>query len=126
MEEQPTSSLLKASLYGSGIIFAFMILTSAFLAFMYRFTAVEEQAAGWLLLLLGCGCFAAGGAAAGLFAKRRGLITGGMAAGSLVLLFILFQYLGFDGVMSIAQTGQYALYLGSAALGGAVGVNLRH
>ncbi|MFZ4451891.1 TIGR04086 family membrane protein [Salibacterium aidingense] len=114
-------------LYGAGIgmivIIGIMLGCTLIVSTLLRFTAVSEDSLQWLLLLITMVSFGIGGLAAGIRSKEKGLVTGLITAAGVLLVFSLFEYLGYDSSITGMQAVYFAVFAACSALGGIIGVN---
>ncbi|RSL29250.1 TIGR04086 family membrane protein [Salibacterium salarium] len=114
-------------LYGIGIgmvvIISILLACSIIFSTLLRFTSISEGSIQWLLLLVTIISFGVGGIIAGVRAKEKGILTGLFTAAGVLLVFALFEYLGYDSSISGIQALYFSGFVASSAIGGAIGVN---
>ncbi|MFB4163777.1 TIGR04086 family membrane protein [Alteribacillus sp. JSM 102045] len=117
------SSRFNAIGTGMTVIIGLLIGCSIIFSILLRFTAISEGAIQWLLFILALFSFGIGGFVSGVRSKERGMFTGVLTAFGVLLIIVLFQYLGYDSSLSGLQAVFFSSFLASSAIGGAIGVN---
>ncbi|HEY4601191.1 MAG TPA: TIGR04086 family membrane protein [Cerasibacillus sp.] len=120
MLRQQVSSLF----YGWIIILSIILVTSFILAFLLRFTELNDPTLSWVTLVVGLFAFFSGGLVAGMKGKSKGWMTGMITGGSMTLVIFLIQYLGYKQGFSFEQFLFHIGYIFAAMFGGVIGVNL--
>ncbi|TFJ94009.1 TIGR04086 family membrane protein [Lentibacillus salicampi] len=113
-----------ALLYGWIIILGLLLLTSIFLAFLLRFTAMNEVTLSWITLAVGLVSLFVGGIVAGVKGKEKGWVIGAITGAGFTLFTFLVQYLGYQQGFSLDQSLHHAGFILAALLGGVIGVNV--
>ncbi len=112
-----------ALLYGWIIILGLILLTSIILAFLLRFTTMEETTLSWVTLAIGLICLFIGGLVAGVKSKQKGWIIGSITGIGFTLFTFLVQYLGYQQAFSMEQSLHHIGFVLAAVIGGVIGVN---
>lgn len=118
------NSYLMAIVYGWISILVLILVSSAFLSLVLRFTAISEFTLSYISLTIGLVTLFIGGIIAGVKGKENGWIVGALTGGGFTLLTFLIQYLGFNEVFSIQQSIYHITYILAAIVGSIIGVNL--
>lgn len=120
MLRQQVSSLF----YGWITILSIILVTSFILAFLLRFTELNEPTLSWVTLVVGLFAFFSGGLIAGMKGKSKGWMAGMITGGGMTLFIFLIQYLGYKQGFTFEQFLFHTGYIFAAMLGGVIGVNL--
>ncbi|SEA94772.1 putative membrane protein, TIGR04086 family [Thalassobacillus cyri] len=115
----------KALGYGLAIILILMLTCSFILALLLRFTTIDTNIINLLTMILAMLILFTGGATAGHRGQEKGWMYGLLTGGAFLLFIILYQYLGLEQGLSLAQLPYLAGMVGSALIGGMLGVNIR-
>ncbi|WP_010531103.1 TIGR04086 family membrane protein [Lentibacillus jeotgali] len=110
-------------LYGWIIILGLLLLTSIILAFLLRFTGMNEMTLSWITLAVGLISLFIGGIVAGVKGKEKGWVIGTITGAGFTLFTFLVQYLGYQQGFSLEQSLHHAGFILAALLGGVIGVN---
>jgi putative membrane protein (TIGR04086 family) len=113
-----------AIMFGLITIFIFAIATSLIFSLLLRFTSLQETSVAWIILTLSFLTLFIGGFVSGGKGKEKGWMLGGATGGAYTLVIFLFQYLGNDSLFTLHQLLFHLGFIGVAALGGIIGVNL--
>lgn len=109
---------------GIGVIIGLFLIVSVIFSTILRFSSIAEHSIEWILTALACVIFFIGGWIASRKTKEKGLITGCMTAAGAILLFIIYQFLGYDASVGSTQALLFLGFILSASIGGAIGVNI--
>src|SRR5690625_1206043 len=112
-----------ALLYGWIVIFSLVFITSIILAFLLRFTLLNEPILSWITLGIGMVSLFIGGLVAGIKGKSKGWVIGGITGIGFTLFVFLVQYLGYKQAFSLEQSLHHLGYILAALVGGVLGVN---
>lgn len=115
----------KALGYGLAIILILMLTCSFILALLLRFTTIDTNIINLLTMILAMLILFTGGATAGHRGQEKGWMYGLLTGGAFLLFIILYQYLGLEQGLSLTQLPYLAGMVGSALIGGMLGVNIR-
>lgn len=115
---------LIAILYGWITMLAIIILASAIVAFIIKFTNISEVTLGFVTLAIGLITLFISGIVAGIKAKAKGWLIGLIVGLSFALLTFTVQYLSVDSGFSIEQIVYHSTYTLAAIVGSIFGVNL--
>lgn len=119
-----TRQWFAAVCYGMAASFI-IILSSAFLlASLLRFTSFSESGSLALPLVISAVALFVGGVFSGSRMKKKGLLIGAVTGLFYCFFSFFFQFLGLDRMPGTTQYLFYFVNVASAAVGGAVGVNL--
>ncbi|MFC7060749.1 TIGR04086 family membrane protein [Halobacillus seohaensis] len=110
--------------YGVGSIFILMILFSAVLAGLLRFTTIDTDTLNQVSLVAGLSILAIGGLLAANKGEQKGWLTGMLTGLVFIVIMILFQIIFENRWVSIAQLSYFGGLLLAASLGGMIGVNM--
>lgn len=113
-----------AVLSGVVTIFVIAILTGLVFSTLLRFTSLQEASVAWIILTLSFVALFIGGFVSGGKGKEKGWLLGAATGGMYTLVIFLFQYLGNDMLFTMSQLLFHTAFVGVAALGGIIGVNL--
>ncbi len=113
-----------ALLYGWITILLFVLLTSAIVAGIVRFTTITENTFSYVALAVGLISLFLGGVVTGVKGKENGLVLGLLTGAGFSLLIFLIQFLGFQSLFTFGQILFHLTYIVSAMVGGIVGVNI--
>jgi putative membrane protein (TIGR04086 family) len=101
------------------------MLFGAFFSMLLKVTSLQETSMDFVFTVTSFLIILFGGLVSGGKAKEKGLIVGGLAALGFSLIVFLIQYLGYDQMFSMEQWLTHLGYLGTSAVGGILGVNMR-
>ncbi|MFG6148400.1 TIGR04086 family membrane protein [Halobacillus sp. B23F22_1] len=110
--------------YGVGSIFILMILFSAILASLLRFTAMDTDTLNQISLIAGLTILAFGGLLAAYKGQKKGWLTGLLTGIVFIVIIMLFQIIFENRWVSVAQLSYFGGLLLAASLGGMIGVNM--
>ncbi|WP_101844411.1 TIGR04086 family membrane protein [Halobacillus sp. Marseille-P3879] len=110
--------------YGVGSIFILMILFSAVLASLLRFTTMDTDTLNQLSLIAGLTILALGGLLAAYKARQKGWFTGLLTGLIFIVIMMLFQIIFENRWVSVAQLSYFGGLVLAATLGGMIGVNM--
>lgn len=113
----------KALLYGWTVVLGLMLLSSAVLALILRFTSFNDPTLSWVTLGIGLVSLFIGGLIAGIKGKAKGWLIGAAIGLGFTLFIFLIQYLGYKQGFSLEQLMYHAGYVLAALIGGIFGVN---
>ncbi len=113
-----------AIMYGLITVFMFAIAISFIFSLLLRFTSLQETSVAWIIVTLSFITLFIGGFVSGGKGKEKGWLLGGATGGAYTLVIFLFQYLGNDSLFTLYQMLFHLGFIGAAALGGIIGVNL--
>ncbi len=113
-----------AVMYGLITVFMFAIGISLLFSLLLRFTSLQETSVAWIIVTLSFITLFIGGFVSGGKGKEKGWMLGGATGAAYTLVIFLFQYLGNDSLFSLHQMLFHLGFIGIAALGGIIGVNL--
>ncbi|CAG9619468.1 TIGR04086 family membrane protein [Sutcliffiella rhizosphaerae] len=113
-----------AVMYGLITIFMIAIAVSFIFSLILRFTSLQETSVAWLILILSFLTLFIGGFISGGKGKEKGWLLGAVTGGAYTLVIFLFQYLGNDSLFTLQQMMFHSGFIGVAALGGIIGVNI--
>lgn len=113
-----------AIMYGLITVFMFAIAISLLFSLLLRFTSLQETSVAWIIVALSFITLFIGGFVSGGKGKEKGWLLGGATGGAYTLVIFLFQYLGNDSLFNLHQMLFHLGFIGTAALGGIIGVNL--
>ncbi|MFD1018880.1 TIGR04086 family membrane protein [Thalassobacillus hwangdonensis] len=114
----------KAMGYGLAMIVVLMLSCSFVFALLLRFTSIDTGILNWMTLITALLILFIGGAVAAFRGQEKGWMYGLITGGAFLLFVILYQYLGLQKGMSIAQLPYFAGMMAAALIGGMLGVNL--
>lgn len=112
-----------ALMYGWIIILGLILLASIILAFLLRFTTMDETTLSWITLVVGLISLFIGGLIAGVKGRRKGWIIGSLTGLGFTLFTFLVQYLGYQQAFSLEQSLHHIGFVVAALIGGVIGVN---
>jgi putative membrane protein (TIGR04086 family) len=116
--------LLRSVGYGFLAIITIVLSISFILSLLLRFSSLTEDSIRWLIVGSSFITIFIGGIIAGGRGKERGWIIGGLT-GLLYTVFVFFvQFLGYSMTFDSSQMFFHFGYMGTAILGGVIGVNL--
>lgn len=118
------TSFFRAVLCGWMTILLALLIASAFLALIIRFSKVGETALATMGLIVAIIALFLGGLFAGIKGGARGIVLGILTGGGFTLLTFLIQYLGYDELFSFKQLLFHFAYIVSAIIGSILGVNI--
>ncbi|MFC4558929.1 TIGR04086 family membrane protein [Virgibacillus kekensis] len=113
-----------ALMYGWIVILGLILLTSIILAFLLRFTGMDEATLSWVTLAAGIISLFTGGIVAGVKGKQKGWIIGSVTGLGFTLFTFLVQYLGYQQGFSLEQSLHHAGFVLASLVGGVIGVNV--
>lgn len=113
-----------AILYGWVAILFFVLLSSAVLALIIRYSEITSFTLSYLTLIIGLFTLFLGGVIAGLKGKANGLMIGFITGIGFTILTFFIQYLGFNEVFTMKQFIYHITYILCAIVGSIIGVNL--
>ncbi|KPB05143.1 TIGR04086 family membrane protein [Bacillus sp. CHD6a] len=113
-----------AIMYGLITVFMLAIVISFIFSLLLRFTSLQETSVAWIILTLSFITLFIGGFISGGRGKEKGWLLGGATGGAYTLVIFLFQYLGNDSLFTMQQMLFHLGFIGIAALGGIIGVNI--
>lgn len=113
-----------ALLYGWIVVFGIILITSIILAFVLRFSSLNEPTLSWITLTLGLITLFIGGLVAGIKGKAKGWIIGATIGIGFTLFIFLVQYLGYQQSFTMQQSLHHLGYILAAVIGGVIGVNV--
>jgi|SRR5699024_797040 len=113
-----------ALLYGWLTILLFVLVSSAIMTLIIRFTSITEFTLSYVTLAIGLLILFLGGLMTGLKGKDMGLLLGFITGAGFSFLTFLIQFLGYNELFSLEQTLFHTTYILSAMAGAVVGVNL--
>ncbi|MFG6118952.1 MULTISPECIES: TIGR04086 family membrane protein [Thalassobacillus] len=111
--------------YGLAIILILMLTSSFILALLLRFTTIDTNLINLFTMILAMLILFTGGATAGHRGQEKGWMYGLITGGAFLLFIILYQYLGLQQGVQLSQVPYLAGMVGSALIGGMLGVNIR-
>ncbi|GGC92706.1 hypothetical protein GCM10007216_24320 [Thalassobacillus devorans] len=111
--------------YGLAIILILMLTSSFILALLLRFTTIDTNLINLFTMILAMLILFTGGATAGHRGQEKGWMYGLITGGAFLLFIILYQYLGLQKGVQLSQVPYLAGMVGSALIGGMLGVNIR-
>ncbi len=114
---------ITALLYGWIVILGLMLIASAILALLLRFTSFNDPLLSWITLSIGLISLFIGGLVAGVKGKAKGWIIGSMIGIGFTCFIFLVQYLGYKQSFSLEQLLYHFGYILAAIVGGIFGVN---
>lgn len=85
---------------------------------------MQESSLTWVILIISFLALFVGGFVSGGKGKEKGWLMGGATGILYILVVFLFQYLGYDTTFSTEQLFYNLGFLGTAILGGIIGVNM--
>ncbi|RBW70424.1 TIGR04086 family membrane protein [Bacillus taeanensis] len=116
--------LLRAVGYGFLAIITIVLSISFIFSVILRFSSLTEGSIRWLIVGSSFIAIFIGGIIAGGRGKERGWIIGALT-GLLYTIFVFFvQFLGYSMTFDSSQMLFHFGYMGTAVLGGVIGVNL--
>ncbi|MCP3030430.1 TIGR04086 family membrane protein [Halobacillus sp. A1] len=110
--------------YGVGSIFILMILFSAVLAGLLRFTTIDTDALNQVSLIAGLTILGVGGLLAAHKGEQKGWLTGLLTGIVFISIMMLFQIIFENRWISLAQLSYFGGLVLAAILGGMIGVNM--
>ncbi|MCP3025563.1 TIGR04086 family membrane protein [Halobacillus sp. A5] len=110
--------------YGVGSIFILMILFSAILASLLRFTTLDTHTLNQISLIAGLSILAFGGLLAAYKGQQKGWLTGLLTGFIFIVIMMLFQIVFENRWVSLAQLSYFGGLLLAASLGGMIGINM--
>lgn len=113
-----------AVMYGLITVFMLAIFISFIFSLLLRFTSLQETSVAWIIVTLSFITLFIGGFISGGRGKEKGWLLGGATGGAYTLVIFLFQYLGNDSLFTLQQMLFHLGFIGIAALGGIIGVNI--
>ncbi len=113
-----------AIMYGLITVFMLAIVISFIFSLLLRFTSLQETSVAWIIVTLSFITLFIGGFISGGRGKEKGWLLGGATGGAYTLVIFLFQYLGNDALFTMQQMLFHLGFIGIAALGGIIGVNI--
>ncbi|WP_010195976.1 TIGR04086 family membrane protein [Bacillus sp. m3-13] len=113
-----------AIMYGLITVFMLAIVISFIFSLLLRFTSLQETSVAWIIVTLSFITLFIGGFISGGRGKEKGWLLGGATGGAYTLVIFLFQYLGNDALFNMQQMLFHLGFIGIAALGGIIGVNV--
>jgi putative membrane protein (TIGR04086 family) len=113
-----------AIMYGLITVFMLAIVISFIFSLLLRFTSLQETSVAWIIVTLSFITLFIGGFISGGRGKEKGWLLGGATGGAYTLVIFLFQYLGNDSLFTMQQMLFHLGFIGIAALGGIIGVNI--
>ena len=113
-----------AIMYGLITVFMLAIVISFIFSLLLRFTSLQETSVAWIIVTLSFITLFIGGFISGGRGKEKGWLLGGATGGAYTLVIFLFQYLGNDALFTMQQMLFHLGFIGTAALGGIIGVNI--
>ena len=113
-----------AMVYGVLATFIVILGTSLIFSLLLRFTSMQETSLTWVILIISFLALFVGGFVSGGKGKEKGWLMGGATGILYILVVFLFQYLGYDTTFSTEQLFYNLGFLGTAILGGIIGVNM--
>ncbi|UAL46304.1 TIGR04086 family membrane protein [Sutcliffiella horikoshii] len=113
-----------AIMYGLITVFMLAIVISFIFSLLLRFTSLQETSVAWIIVTLSFITLFIGGFISGGRGKEKGWLLGGATGGAYTLVIFLFQYLGNDALFTMQQMLFHLGFIGIAALGGIIGVNV--
>ncbi|TYS68903.1 TIGR04086 family membrane protein [Sutcliffiella horikoshii] len=113
-----------AIMYGLITVFMLAIVISFIFSLLLRFTSLQETSVAWIIVTLSFITLFIGGFISGGRGKEKGWLLGGATGGAYTLVIFLFQYLGNDSLFTLQQMLFHLGFIGIAALGGIIGVNI--
>ncbi|MDY0405473.1 TIGR04086 family membrane protein [Virgibacillus sp. 179-BFC.A HS] len=111
-------------LYGWVVILGLVLITSFILAFVLRFSSLNEPALSWVTLIVGLITLFIGGITAGVKGKAKGWLIGTITGLGFTLFTFLLQYLGYHHGFTLEQALQHLGYIFASLIGGVIGVNV--
>ncbi|MGM8212975.1 TIGR04086 family membrane protein [Virgibacillus sp. W0430] len=118
------SNQFTALVYGWIVVLGLVLISSVTLAFLLRFTSLNEPMVSYVTLAIGLISLFTGGIVAGVKGKGKGWLIGGITGIGFTFFTFLVQYLGFEQGFSLQQSLHHVGYILAALIGGIVGVNL--
>lgn len=115
---------ITAVVYGWITVLFLILLFSALLSVIIRFTTITQFTLSYLSLTVGIIALLVGGIVAGIKGKEKGWVVGGLTGVGFTFLTFLIQYLGYNEMFSMQQLIYHAAYIISAIIGSIIGVNL--
>ncbi len=109
---------------GIVVIIVLFLIMSVIFSTILRFSSIAEQSLQWILTGIACIIFFIGGWIASRKTKEKGFITGVITALGAILLFIVYQFLGYDASVGSTQALLFLGFILSASIGGVIGVNV--
>ncbi|WP_163537867.1 TIGR04086 family membrane protein [Gracilibacillus sp. YIM 98692] len=111
-------------LFGWIGILIVMFVASIVLGLLLRFTSLADFTLQWATLLISFLALFTGGFIAGIKAKHKGMLVGGLT--SLLFTFFVFcyQYLGLGATFTIVEIVHHTAFLLLAIIGAIIGVNM--
>ena len=113
-----------AIMYGLITVFMLVVVISFIFSLLLRFTSLQETSVAWIIVTLSFITLFIGGFISGGRGKEKGWLLGGATGGAYTLVIFLFQYLGNDSLFTLHQMLFHLGFIGTAALGGIIGVNV--
>ncbi|MGD7053535.1 TIGR04086 family membrane protein [Sutcliffiella horikoshii] len=113
-----------AIMYGLITVFMLAIVISFIFSLLLRFTSLQETSVAWIIVTLSFITLFIGGFISGGRGKEKGWLLGGATGAAYTLVIFLFQYLGNDALFNMQQMLFHLGFIGIAALGGIIGVNV--
>ncbi|MGD6774380.1 TIGR04086 family membrane protein [Sutcliffiella horikoshii] len=113
-----------AIMYGLITVFMLAIVISFIFSLLLRFTSLQETSVAWIIVTLSFITLFIGGFISGGRGKEKGWLLGGATGGAYTFVIFLFQYLGNDALFNMQQMLFHLGFIGIAALGGIIGVNV--
>src|SRR5690625_4859846 len=110
-------SKIVALLYGWLTILLFVLVSSAIMTFIIRFTSITSFTLSYVTLIIGLLILFLGGLMTGLKGKDMGLFLGFITGAGFSVLTFLIQFLGYNQLFSIEQSLFHATYILSAMAG---------
>lgn len=117
------TSFLRAVLYGWVTILLSLIMTTALLALIIRFSSIKEMTVLSISIVIAFLTLFIGGLVAGVKGKSKGLIIGLFTGGGFTLTTFLVQFLGYNDLFTVKQLIFHIGYIIVAMFGSIIGVN---